>query len=103
MRLGKHKILINPESRFEAIYKSTSIYERHRHRYEVNPEYIELLEKNGLVFSGKSEDGRRMETLEIDENPYFIATQYHPEFQSRPNNPSPPYLEFIKSALSRKK
>ncbi len=103
MRLGKHKVLINPGSRFEAIYKSTSIFERHRHRYEVNPEYIELLEKNGLVFSGKSEDGRRMETLEIDENPYFIATQYHPEFQSRPNNPSPPYFEFIKSALSRKK
>ncbi len=102
MRLGKHKILINPGSRFEAIYKSTSIFERHRHRYEVNPDYIELLEKSGLVFSGKSEDGRRMETLEIAENPYFIATQFHPEFQSRPNNPSPPYFEFIKSALSKK-
>ncbi|MHA1685580.1 MAG: CTP synthase [Candidatus Heimdallarchaeaceae archaeon] len=102
MRLGKHKILLKENTRFAKIYQETVIFERHRHRYEVNPSYIDKLTANGLVFSGKSEDQRRMETLELPNHPCFIATQFHPEFQSRPEKPSPPYYEFIKCALERK-
>ncbi|MCE7738727.1 MAG: CTP synthetase, partial [Candidatus Heimdallarchaeota archaeon] len=101
MRLGKHKILLEKGSKFEKMYESTIIYERHRHRYEVNPEYIETLSENGLIFSGKSEDGIRMETIELPKHPCFIAVQFHPEFQSRPINPSPPYFEFVKAARAR--
>ncbi len=101
MRLGKHKILLEKGSKFEKMYENTIIYERHRHRYEVNPEYIDILSKNGLVFSGKSEDSIRMETLELPEHPCFIAAQFHPEFQSRPIKPSPPYFEFVKAASAR--
>lgn len=101
MRLGKHKILLEKGSKFEKMYENTIIYERHRHRYEVNPEYIETLSKNGLIFSGKSEDGIRMETIELPKHPCFIAVQFHPEFQSRPIKPSPPYFEFVKAAKAR--
>ena len=95
MRLGKHKILIKKGSTFEQIYSSDVIEERHRHRYEVNPEFVEILESKGLVFSGKSEDGIRMEALELQNHPCYIACQFHPEFQSRPSKPSPPYFRFI--------
>ncbi len=101
MRLGKHKILIKPNTFIEEIYNDKEISERHRHRYEVNPEYIDILEEKGLSFSGRSEDGRRMEVLEIEDHPYFVATQFHPEFQSRPLQPSPPYFAFIKAAKQR--
>ncbi|NPD87805.1 MAG: CTP synthase [Asgard group archaeon] len=101
MRLGKHKILIKTNSILEGIYKDTETGERHRHRYEVNPEYIDILERKGLSFSGRSEDETRMEALEIKDHPYFIATQFHPEFQSRPLKPSPPYFAFIKAAKQR--
>ncbi len=101
MRLGKHKILIDKDTLFEKLYESNIIAERHRHRYEVNPEYIEQLKDKGLIFSGRSEDGKRMETLELDNHPCFIATQYHPEFQSRPHKPAPPFLQFVKSATKR--
>jgi CTP synthase len=101
MRLGKHKILIKSKSLLEEIYKDKKVYERHRHRYEVNLEYIDVLEEKGLIFSGRSEDGRRMEVLEIKNHPYYIASQFHPEFQSRPTKPSPPYFEFVKAAKQR--
>lgn len=103
MRLGKHKILLQENSKFAKMYNNTVIFERHRHRYEVNPEYIDILTSKGMVFSGRSEDQRRMETLELNEHPCFIACQFHPEFTSRPENPSPPYYEFIKAALQYKK
>jgi len=70
--------------------------ERHRHRYEVNPAYIEELEAGGLVFSGRS--GRRMEILELPEHPYFLGTQFHPEFRSRPTRASPPFLGLVGAA-----
>jgi len=101
MRLGKHKILLEKGSKFEKMYENTIIYERHRHRYEVNPEYIETLSKSGLIFSGKSEDGIRMETIELPKHTCFIAVEFHPEFQSRPIKPSPPYFEFVKAAKAR--
>ena len=101
MRLGKHKILLQKGSIFEDIYKTDIIYERHRHRYEVNPQFIDKLSSYGLLFSGKSEDEIRMETLELKDHPCFIACQFHPEFQSRPFKPSPPYLRFIKIASQK--
>jgi len=101
MRLGKQKILLKDDSLFEELYQSREIFERHRHRYEVNPDYIEIIEKHGLVFSGKSDDEKRMETLEIKDHPCFIATQFHPEFQSRPDKASIPYYNFIKCAKTR--
>jgi CTP synthase len=79
---------------------SIAIRERHRHRYEVNPKYIEKLEKGGLVFSGKSPDLRLMEIAELprDQHPFFLGTQFHPEFMARPLRPHPLFTEFIKSA-----
>ncbi|KAG5642645.1 CTP synthase ura7 [Asterophora parasitica] len=74
------------------------IWERHRHRYEVNPKYVEQLTKSGLIFSGKDEKGERMQILEIPDHPYFLALQAHPEFCTRPLNPSPPFLGFVAAA-----
>ncbi len=72
-----------------------SIDERHRHRYEVNPKYIEEYEKAGMKFVGRSDDNERMEILELENHPYFVAVQYHPEYISRPLKPSAPYLGLI--------
>ena len=72
-----------------------TIDERHRHRYEVNPEYIEECEKAGMKFVGRSDDNERMEILELENHPYFVAVQYHPEYISRPLKPSAPYLGLI--------
>ncbi|GLB39038.1 putative catalyzes the ATP-dependent amination of UTP to CTP with either L-glutamine or ammonia as the source of nitrogen [Lyophyllum shimeji] len=76
------------------------IWERHRHRYEVNPTYVEQLSNSGLVFSGKDEKGERMQVLELPEHPYFLGLQAHPEFCTRPLNPSPPFLGFVAAASS---
>jgi CTP synthase len=103
MRLGAHKIIISRESLAYSLYGAEEIYERHRHRYEVNPEYRQILEKSGLVFSGKSIDGRRMEILELPEKSFFFASQYHGEFQSRPGKPDPEYYGFVKACLERKR
>jgi CTP synthase len=80
------------------------IYERHRHRYEVNPEYIERLEKGGLVFSGKSPDGKLMEIAELPRkvHPFFLGTQFHPEFLARPLSPHPLFTGFMEAAKGRK-
>jgi len=84
-------------------YKPYMIYERHRHRYEVNPRYVEILEKKGLIFSGFSPDRRLMEIMELPKNkhPFFVATQFHPEFKSRPLKPHPLFREFIKIAIKK--
>jgi len=102
MRLGAHKIIVKPNTLAHALYKSEEIYERHRHRFEVNIDYSETLEKNGLVFSGKSTDGRRMEILEIPDHFFFFASQFHGEFKSRPGRPDPEYYGFVKACLDRK-
>jgi len=91
MRLGAHEVLITPGTLAFKLYNSRRIYERHRHRYEINLNYIEELEKHGLLFSGKSPDGKRMEILELPTQTFHFATQFHPEFKSRPGKPSPPY------------
>ena len=99
MRLGDIEVTIKEGTIAHKLYGKTKIYERHRHRYEVNPEYISLLEEHGLVFSGYSDNGRRMEILELPDRKFFFATQFHPEFKSRPFSPSPPFVGFVKAAL----
>jgi CTP synthase len=102
MRLGAHKVLIKDSTLVHKLYKTQEIYQRHRHRWEVNPNYWEILEKHGLVFSGKSPDGRRMEILELPDRFFFLASQFHSEFKSRPKNPDPEYYGFVKACLNRK-
>ncbi len=93
MRLGAHETDIEPGTVAHEIYGDTSCTERHRHRYEVNPEYIDDLEEAGLVFSGKSNN--RMEIVELEDHPYFFGTQFHPEFRSRPTRASPPFVGLL--------
>ncbi|MGQ9760001.1 MAG: CTP synthase [Candidatus Methanomethylicaceae archaeon] len=95
MRLGAYKIIIEEGTLAHRLYGSTEISERHRHRYEINPEYWEALKKGGLVLSGFSYDRRRVEFIELPGHPFFLGTQAHPEFKSRPGRPSPPYLGFV--------
>jgi CTP synthase len=99
MRLGSYPVEIKKGSLAHRIYKTTKINERHRHRYEVNPAYIEKFESHGLHFTGRSPEGNRMEIAEMPEHRFFIASQFHPEFKSRPENPAPLYLAFVESAL----
>ena len=86
----------------ERCYGTNLIHERHRHRYEFNNSYREVLEKAGLVLSGLSPDGRLVETVELTDRNFYIGVQYHPEFKSRPNHPHPLFLGFIKSALEKR-
>jgi CTP synthase len=102
MRLGSHKVIIEPETIAHNLYKCDETYERHRHRFEVNLDYLEILKKNGLLFSGKSRDGRRMEILELPSSYFFFASQFHGEFKSRLGKPSPEYYGFIRACLSKK-
>jgi CTP synthase len=101
MRLGAHEILIGEGSLANSLYQKTKVWERHRHRYEVNPKYIPQLTSGGLRFSGKSDSNRRMEILELSKNRFHFATQFHAEFKSRPGQPSPPYFGLVTAAASR--
>lgn len=101
MRLGRYVAKLKPDSIVQSLYGTDVAFERHRHRYEVNSNYISLLEENGIIFSGKSPDGKLMEFLELPNNYFFVATQAHPEFTSRPLKPSPLFLGFVKACLSR--
>lgn len=103
MRLGSQECLIKPKTLAYQLYGKKKIFERHRHRYEINPEYIEVLEKAGLKFSGRSPDGIKMEIGEIPDHPFFIAVQFHPEFKSRPLRPSPLYWGLVDAAVKHKK
>ncbi|AIF69960.1 CTP synthetase [Palaeococcus pacificus DY20341] len=103
MRLGAYPVKIKPNTLAHRLYGKELIYERHRHRWEVNPDFIAQFEEKGLVFSGVSgDDGRRMEILELPEHPYFIATQYHPELKSRPMKPSPVFKGLVEAAREKK-
>jgi len=102
MRLGAQKVIIEEGSMAHRIYGKKVIYERHRHRYEVNPEYIEEFEKNGLHFSGKDESGTRMEIFELKDHPFYMGSQFHPEFKSRPLRPSPLHMALVRAALESK-
>jgi CTP synthase len=82
----------------EQCYHEKEIRERHRHRYEFNNDYRQILEKAGLVISGVSPDGTLVETVELGKHPFFLGVQYHPEFKSRPNRPHPVFLGFVQAA-----
>ncbi len=99
MRLGNYRIEVKGGTVAEQLYGGRAIVERHRHRYEVDPRYIPSLEGAGLVFSGVCEG--RMEICELPGHPFFFATQFHPEFRSRPTRPSPPFLGFVKACRKR--
>jgi len=99
MRLGAYPCRLTPSSLAARLYGDTVIYERHRHRYEVNNEYRLLLERHGLVFSGVSPDNRLMEMIELPDHPFFLAGQFHPEFKSRPNRPHPVFVGLVRAAL----
>ena len=101
MRLGAYPAILKKGTIVHKLYGKNKVYERHRHRYEVNPEYVHILEEKNLVFSGKSPSGVLMEFLELTDHPYFVATQAHPEFKSRPMNPSPLFDGLIKAAIKK--
>ncbi len=103
MRLGAYKIVIEKDTLAYKLYGSTEISERHRHRYEVNPHYWASLKERGLVLSGFSHDRRRVEFIELQDHPFFLGTQAHPEFKSRPGRPSPPYLGFVQACARVKR
>ncbi len=101
MRLGAQLCGLKPASRAHDIYDAESIYERHRHRYEFNNNYLELLESKGLVFSGFSQDGL-VEMIELADHPWFVATQFHPEFTSSPRDGHPLFTDYIATARELK-
>lgn len=102
MRLGAQPVVVSENTRAHRIYGSSLIMERHRHRYEVNPKFIDDFEAAGWLFTGRSADGVKMEIGELQSHPYYMATQFHPEFKSRPNKPSPVHLGLVKAAMKKK-
>ena len=98
MRLGAYSAVLAEGSNVAKVYNSTDIEERHRHRYEVDIKYRKELEKNGLIFSGMSPDGRLPEIVELSDHPWFIGVQFHPELKSKPFDPHPLFRDFIKAA-----
>jgi len=100
MRLGTYKALLKDGSIACEAYGKGEVMERHRHRYEVNPEYIDQIEEAGLTFSGRSPSGVLMEIAELprDKHPFFLGTQFHPELLSRPLDPHPLFVAFVKAA-----
>ncbi|KAI9139732.1 CTP synthase [Paraphysoderma sedebokerense] len=104
MRLGARETIFDMEKcgKWSVACKlyndSTSIFERHRHRYEVNPEYVSQIESAGMIFVGRDTTNQRMEVLELKDHPYYVATQYHPEYKTRPLKPSPPFLGLVLAA-----
>ncbi len=103
MRLGAQASILENGTIAHLVYGKSVVFERHRHRYEVNPVYWEVLQRHGLIFSGWSPDKRRVEFIELRDHPFFLATQAHPEFKSRPGKPSPPYLALLKACVEHKK
>jgi CTP synthase len=100
MRLGLYPARLTPGSKAHAVYGTELIYERHRHRFEVNNRYRPLLEAAGMVLSGQSPDGRLVEIVELRDHPWFVASQFHPEFRSRPDRPHPLFDGFIGAAVA---
>jgi CTP synthase len=103
MRLGADPIKLHDGTRAREIYEEAVVYERHRHRYEVNNLLRKRLEAAGMVFSGTSPDDRLVEVIELPASihPFFVASQYHPEFKSRPDRPAPLFREFVRAAVDR--
>ena len=91
---------VKPGTRAADLYGEAVVYERHRHRYEVNPAHHEVLERHGLVISGASPDGRLAEIVELPDHPFYMAGQFHPELRSRPTRPHPLFRGFVAAALA---
>lgn len=102
MRLGQYPCTLNPESKSYELYGASMIYERHRHRYEVNNDYRNDLLSGGMIFAGTSPDNHIVEMVEIPKHPWFVACQFHPEFKSRPNKPHPLFRGFVTAASRHK-
>ena len=101
MRLGAQRVVLRPESALARLYGRAEIWERHRHRYEINPTYLERFAAHGLAVVGTAVDGR-VEAFELAGHPFFVGVQYHPEFLSRPESPHPLYLALVRAAVARK-
>ena len=103
MRLGVYPAKLAPGSLAEQLYGEPLVYERHRHRFEVNNKYRKQLEEAGLRLSGVSPDDRLVEIVEVPDHPFFIASQFHPEFKSRPDAPHPLFRGFVAAATARRR
>jgi CTP synthase len=101
MRLGEQICKLKSNTKASTVYAANVIGERHRHRYEFNNTYRDGFEKAGFVFSGTSPDGKLVEIIELPNHPYYLATQAHPEFKSKPHQPHPLFKGFIKAALAQ--
>ncbi|MEX0673427.1 MAG: CTP synthetase, partial [Gaiellaceae bacterium] len=101
MRLGAQAVELAEGTRARELYGDDTVHERHRHRYEVNNLYRPKLEELGLVVSGTFQEGRLVEIVELPDHPWFVASQFHPEFKSRPTRPAPLFREFVGAALDR--
>lgn len=101
LRLGLYPCKIQEGTLAYEAYQDEVIYERHRHRYEFNNHYRQIMEEHGFIFSGTSPDGRLVEIIELKDHPWFVAAQFHPEFTSRPTRPQPLFREFIKASLKQ--
>jgi len=99
MRLGAYPCILEPESLAFKAYRVPEVTERHRHRFEFNNDYREILAKHGMRFSGLSPDRNLVEIIEIDDHPWFLGCQFHPEFKSRPMDPHPLFRDFVKHSL----
>ncbi len=102
LRLGAYPCSIKSGTLAESAYKENLVSERHRHRYEFNNDYMAVLEKAGMIFSGINEEHNLVEIVELSDHPWFVAVQFHPEFKSRPTRPHPLFKDFIKAAIKRK-
>jgi CTP synthase len=103
MRLGAQKSFVRPDTLAYSLYGKEEIWERHRHRFEINPDYIDRIQKAGFIFSAVSDDGIKMEIGELPGQRFHIGSQFHPEFLSHPNRPAPLFLGLVKAAYSYKK
>ena len=102
MRLGAYPCILEKNSLAHGVYAQGEIYERHRHRYEFNREYEEILTSYGLKVSGSSPDGNFVEIVELSDHPWFLGCQFHPEFKSKPLNPHPLFVSFIEATIQLK-
>jgi CTP synthase len=103
MRLGAQPCHLVPGTKAASAYGESVVYERHRHRYEVNPVYRKVLEEHGMVVSGHSPDGRLVEIVELPDHPFFVAGQFHPELRSRPTRPHPLFRDFVGASLAHRR
>ncbi|HUG75795.1 MAG TPA: CTP synthase, partial [Acidimicrobiia bacterium] len=101
MRLGLYPARLDPKSRSRDLYGEDVVYERHRHRYEVNNRYRQDLEAAGMLMAGVSPDDQLVEVIELPSHPFFVASQFHPEFKSRPDDPHPLFAGFMRAAAER--